>query len=110
MSTVNEFLHLSLDELQRACLKHPDEEGKLTDAEWLAILTEEVGEVARAIQDETDAHLKTELAQVVAVAIRWARSIPQGRQRPPWATVGSVSDMMAEGTPDERSPAQGDTQ
>lgn len=80
-----DFTIATARELGRARAKHPNEEGVLTDAEWLAVLTEEVGEVARAIQDETDEELRTELAQVAAVAARWFASIPQGRQRPPWA-------------------------
>lgn len=72
-------------ELARARERHPDEEGVLTDAEWLAVLTEEVGECAHAIQDETDAALRAELVQVAAMAARWYLSIPRGRVRPPWA-------------------------
>lgn len=79
------FLRDALDELWRARFKHPNEEGELTDAEWLAVLTEEVGEAARAIQDETDERLRAELVQVAAMAMRWAVSIPHGRVRPPWA-------------------------
>lgn len=42
----------------------------------LAILTEEVGEVARAICDEQgDEHLLEELVQVGAVALRWAEDL-----------------------------------
>lgn len=72
-------------ELEHARAKHPGEEGVLTDAEWLAVLTEEVGECARAIQDEGDDALRKELAQVAAMACRWYVSIPLGRERPPWA-------------------------
>lgn len=79
------FLEDQCDELAAARKKHPGEEGRLTDAEWLAVLTEEVGECARAIQDESDERLRAELVQVAAMAMRWALSIPQGRQRPPWA-------------------------
>ena len=79
------FVHAMLHELRLAREKHPGEEGALTDAEWLAVLTEEVGETARAIQDEDDAALRRELAQVAAMACRWAVSIPHGRVRPPWA-------------------------
>ena len=84
------FLFDVFDELARARYKHPDEEGKLTDAEWLAVLTEEVGECARAIQDETDEHLRQELVQVAAMALRWTLSIPKGRVRPPWAEGARV--------------------
>lgn len=79
------FFGAAMDELRAARGKHPGEEGVLTDAEWLAVLTEEVGEVARAIQDESDAALRRELAQVAAMAARFAVSIPAGRHRPPWA-------------------------
>lgn len=79
------FFGEAAQELCAARQKHPGEEGVLTDAEWLAVLTEEVGECARAIQDEDDAALRRELAQVAAVATRWALSIPRGRKRPPWA-------------------------
>lgn len=48
----------------------------------LAVLTEEVGEVARAIQDlwadRTEAkraHLREELVQVAAVAVAWLESM-----------------------------------
>ena len=80
-----DFALSTMRELDRARAKHPGEEGKLTDAEWLAVLTEEVGECARAIQDEGDDALRIELAQVAAVAARWHASIPHGRRRPPWA-------------------------
>lgn len=82
------FTLATMRELDRARAKHPGEEGVLSDAEWLAVLTEEVGECARAIQDEGDDALRAELAQVAAVAARWFASIPQGRQRPPWAGRG----------------------
>lgn len=80
-----EFVQYVENELLDAREKHPGEEGVLTDAEWLAVLTEEVGECARAIQDEGDDELRRELAQVAAMAARWYLSIPHGRQRPPWA-------------------------
>ena len=42
----------------------------------LAILTEEVGEVARAICDEQgDEHMLEELVQVAAVALRWGEDL-----------------------------------
>lgn len=79
------FFSRATSELRRARLKFPNEEGVLTDAEWLAVLVEEVGECARAMQDETDERLTEELVQVAAMAARWALSIPQGRGRVPWA-------------------------
>lgn len=80
-----DFTLATMHELDCARVKHPNEEGVLTDAEWLAVLMEEVGECARAIQDESDDALRKEIAQVAAVAARWHASVPQGRQRPPWA-------------------------
>jgi hypothetical protein len=41
----------------------------------LTILTEEVGEVARAIHDGDDKNLRDELVQVAAVAIAWLEAI-----------------------------------
>lgn len=84
-SGFQDFTLATMRELARAREKHPDEEGVLTDAECLAVLIEEVGECARAIQDESDDALRAELAQVAAMAARWYVSIPQGRVRPPWA-------------------------
>lgn len=37
----------------------------------VAVLTEEAGEVARAVLDSTDGDLRTELVQVAAVAVAW---------------------------------------
>jgi NTP pyrophosphatase (non-canonical NTP hydrolase) len=42
------------------------------------VLVEEVGEVAAAMQDETDAELRTELIQVAAVAVAMVESIDRG--------------------------------
>lgn len=38
---------------------------------WLAVLTEEVGEVARAVLTRDYPQMERELAQVAAVAERW---------------------------------------
>jgi NTP pyrophosphatase (non-canonical NTP hydrolase) len=44
---------------------------------WLAVLTEEVGEVANAIieHDKTSAELRAELVQVAAVACAWIEAL-----------------------------------
>lgn len=43
-----------------------------TNHYWLAVLTEEIGEVARTINDkERNERIEEELTQVAAVAIRW---------------------------------------
>lgn len=43
--------------------------------EYLAIILEEVGEVARAIQLRDKDNLKEEIIHVAAVAVRWLESI-----------------------------------
>jgi len=40
---------------------------------WLAILTEELGEVARDLQERRD--LRPELVQVAAVAVAWLEAL-----------------------------------
>lgn len=40
-----------------------------------AVLTEEVGEVARAVLELDDAQLKAELVQVAAVAVAWLEAM-----------------------------------
>ena len=49
-----------------------------TDRNWLAILTEEVGEVAKAILQQGD--VKTEVVQCAAVALSWLRSADWDRR------------------------------
>lgn len=41
----------------------------------VAVLTEEVGEVARAVLELDDAQLRTELIQVAAVAVAWLEAM-----------------------------------
>ena len=43
----------------------------------LAVLTEECGEVARAVLDRKPADLRTELTQVAAVAVAWLEGLPE---------------------------------
>lgn len=105
-----DFQDFTLDvmrELNRARAKHPNEEGVLTDAEWLAVLTEEVGECARAIQDDGDAELRAELAQVAAVVARWYASIPLGRVRPPWSTASAVANFTCGASRKGAAPCPG---
>jgi NTP pyrophosphatase (non-canonical NTP hydrolase) len=42
-----------------------------TDAKWLAILVEEIGEVAKAIVEGDDDGLRDELVHVAAVCAQW---------------------------------------
>lgn len=43
----------------------------------LAMLTEEVGEVARAIQELDEQNLKEELVQIAAIAISWVARLEE---------------------------------
>ena len=43
----------------------------------MIVLTEEVGEVARAILDEPKCRLREELVQVAAVAVKWIQAIDE---------------------------------
>lgn len=45
------------------------------DSTKLAVLLEEVGEVARAYLERTPEQLRTELVQVAAVAVAWLESM-----------------------------------
>ena len=54
----------------------------------LAILVEEVGEVARDLCDGDLAHIETELIQVAAVAIAWLESIAYQRTLNDWRNPG----------------------
>lgn len=45
------------------------------DLYWLGILTEEVGELAKAIIEEDHEHAVEELVQVTAVGVAWLESI-----------------------------------
>ena len=49
-------------------------EQKHSDERWLAILVEEVGEVAKAILEENDIELMKEMCQVGAVLESWVTS------------------------------------
>lgn len=46
---------------------------------WNAILTEEVGEVAKEVLEEDVERLYTELVQVAASAVAWMEAIKAGR-------------------------------
>jgi hypothetical protein len=54
----------------------------IADTVKLAVLTEEAGEVARAVLQNDPGNLKTELIQVAAVAVAWLESIPPRTETP----------------------------
>lgn len=84
----NVYLYDVLDEVSeeadRARQKFGDQTSA-TDLEWLAILTEELGEAAMDVTKNRvrpltptpgySARLRAELLQVAAVAVRWVRAI-----------------------------------
>lgn len=91
MGTVNEVRHFDIaDEVLhgriRAHEKHGDnsiEAIAADDPRWLSILVEEVGEVAHELTYDAEggvAALRSELLDVIAVAMAWISSIdgPEG--------------------------------
>jgi hypothetical protein len=50
--------------------------GGITNIVKVAVLTEEVGEVARAVLDRKPGNLRDELIQVAAVAVAWLEGMP----------------------------------
>lgn len=62
---------------------------KLADVEWLPILVEEVGEVAKAINDRDSAQMRKELVEVCASALVWLECID--RRPPSTGGMGSVT-------------------
>jgi len=56
---------------------------EITDSYRLAVMTEELGEVARHVVEETSGPaLREELVQLAAVAVAWAESIPEPEPDP----------------------------
>ena len=47
----------------------------LSSFEWLTVLTEEVGECAKAILKRDNNNLKREIIQVAAIAVAWMEDI-----------------------------------
>ena len=84
MAVLNEVLS---ERLRQDARRLPPSARNITNDQWLTILIEEVGEVARAIQEadgskERDflygnASLRTELIQVAAVAVAMIEAQPK---------------------------------
>jgi NTP pyrophosphatase (non-canonical NTP hydrolase) len=66
-----EILNAIIKERQRQDLLHP----KNSKGAYLAILVEELGEVAKAIQEGNIDQQKEELIQLSAVVVRWLEEI-----------------------------------
>lgn len=77
-------------EVERARLKAHEKHGENSievepadSPRWLAILVEEIGEVANALTyDGPQDNLRAELVDVLAVASAWVASIDRERERP----------------------------
>ena len=81
------FLQEVSEEVRRAAAKFPRQESTCSLTEWLSILTEEVGEVARELNDDLlnpavgkgqlplAKRLREELVQVAAMAERMALAV-----------------------------------
>lgn len=61
--------------------KYTCEDNELTDGERLTILVEEVGEIARAMQNKDSNNLREEITQVAAVAISWLSNITKNQTK-----------------------------
>lgn len=71
-----------LDEMRRQVKKWGPQDSHTLDR-WNAILTEEVGEVSRAINDGNENNLDTELIQVAAVALSFLEKLRTAKIRKP---------------------------
>lgn len=75
-----ELLSMVADERRRQDKKWGEQNH--SDFKWCAILTEEVGEAAKAALDgDDDLHLKMELIQVAASALAWIECMERNAER-----------------------------
>jgi len=77
-----ETIALILKEGERARAKHGTGGPFATPSRFLEILVEEVGEVAKAINEKDYEGLRKEAAQVASVALRWLAGDLQGSSKP----------------------------
>jgi len=68
---LSELLHQVVEERKRQDAKWGRSFPGRGDAEWLAILAEEVGEAARAILEDDEENLIIEITQCAAVCLKW---------------------------------------
>ncbi len=68
---LSELLHKVVEERKRQDVKWGRSFLGRGDAEWLTILTEEVGEVARSIIEGDEENLIIEITQCAAVCLKW---------------------------------------
>jgi NTP pyrophosphatase (non-canonical NTP hydrolase) len=75
---------MKVDPLQRVLEERARQDAKWgeqnhSDLRWLPILSEEVGEVAKYINEETPGLVEAELVHVAAVAMAWLECIERNR-------------------------------
>jgi hypothetical protein len=71
-----------------------------------AVLTEECGEVARAVLDRRAENLRDELVEVAAVAVAWLESFPADTQDP-LPGMGGLTVLSHDSGTDARPPMPG---
>ena len=79
----NDILHKIRNERVRQDIKWGYPRPDLSNAEWLTILTEEVGEVAKEVlevrfESHTTKALTEEIIQIVAVGVAWLEHLEEG--------------------------------
>ena len=81
MSTHDVLIDVAAERLRQDALKAAGKfpatcaDNTLSAGQKLAILVEEVGEVARAICDRNPKHMRKKLVQVAAVAVAWVEAL-----------------------------------
>lgn len=80
-------------ERQRADLKFGDREGvwDISEERKLAVLTEEVGEVAEAVLKDDRDNLRQELIQVAAMCVKWLLCLPDISELPTLASLRGIA-------------------
>ena len=75
--TANEIFDRIVAERRRQQVTHTGNTlaDKIPDSMKVTILVEEIGEVAKAVQDKDRDNLREELVQVAALAVAWLTSL-----------------------------------
>lgn len=72
----NDAFSAVINDIHQERLRQHEKWGKQknSNAKWLAILVEEVGEVAKALLERNIPHMRVELIQAAAVCVQWLAS------------------------------------
>lgn len=92
MAVNNIYADISKERVRQELLKaqgkfaHTAADPEVPNTDTLAVLVEEVGEVARALNDDAEgtnfSHLREELVQVAAVAVAWIEKLDFMQENP----------------------------